>query len=45
MKIRTLYTAAWTITLRQPLVLDSELLDYNCLENEKPLAHMVKTKK
>jgi hypothetical protein len=41
----TFYTAAWTITLRQPLVLDSELLDYYCLENEKSLAHMVKTKK
>ena len=29
------YTAPWTVTLRQPLVLDSELLDYYCLENEK----------
>ena len=36
------YTASWTVTLTQPLVLDSELLDYYCLENEKSLAHMVK---
>jgi len=41
----TFYTVPWTVTLRQPLVLDSELLDYYCLENEKSLAHMVKTKK
>ena len=36
------YTAPWTVTLRQPLALDSELLDYYCLENEKSWAHMVK---
>jgi hypothetical protein len=36
------YTAPWTVTLRQPLVLDSELLDYYCLENEKDLVHMIK---
>ena len=36
------YTAPWTVKLTQPLVLDSELLDYYCLENEKSLAHMVK---
>jgi len=41
----TFYTAPWTVTLRQPLVLHSELLDYYCLENEKSLAHMVRTKK
>ena len=35
------YTAPWTVTLNQPLVLDSELLDYYCLENEKDYAHMV----
>jgi hypothetical protein len=38
----TSYTAPWTVTLRQPLVLDSELLDYYCLENERSLQHMVK---
>jgi hypothetical protein len=36
------YTAPWTVTLTQPLVLDSELLDYYCLENEKSLVHMIK---
>jgi hypothetical protein len=36
------YTAPWTVKLTQPLVLDSELLDYYCLENEKSLAHMRK---
>lgn len=35
------YTAPWTITIIQPLVLDSELLDYYCLENEKDYVHMV----
>jgi hypothetical protein len=36
------YTAPWTVTIRHPLVLDSELLDYYCLENEKDWAHMKK---
>jgi hypothetical protein len=36
------YTAPWTVKLTQPLVLDSELLDYYCLENEKDWKHMVK---
>jgi hypothetical protein len=35
------YTAPWTVTFDQPIVLDSELLDYYCLENEKDAAHMV----
>ncbi|HUA18943.1 MAG TPA: hypothetical protein VMB25_09370 [Bryobacteraceae bacterium] len=35
------YTAPWTVKMTQPLVLDSELLDYYCLENEKDFAHMV----
>jgi hypothetical protein len=30
------------VTLKQPLVLDSELLDYYCLENEKDWVHMIK---
>lgn len=34
------YTAPWTVTLNQPLVLDSELLDYYCLENERDSKHM-----
>jgi hypothetical protein len=35
------YTAPWTVKITQPLVLDSELLDYYCLENEKDYAHMM----
>ena len=34
------YTAPWTIKVNQPLVLDSELLDYYCLENERDSTHM-----
>ena len=33
------YTAPWTVTLTQPIQLDSELIDYYCLENEKDTAH------
>ena len=36
------YTAPWTVTLKEPLILDSELLDYYCLENEKDFPHMQK---
>ena len=35
------YTAPWTVKLNHHLVLDTELLDYICLENEKSVAHMV----
>jgi len=35
------YTAPWTITLHHSIVLDTELLDYICLENEKSVAHLV----
>ena len=34
------YTEPWTVKMTQPLVLDSELLDYYCLENEKSWVHM-----
>jgi hypothetical protein len=34
------YTAPWTVTIDQPLVLDSELIDYYCLENERDSQHM-----
>jgi hypothetical protein len=34
------YTAPWTVVMNQPLILDSELLDYYCLENEKDAVHM-----
>lgn len=36
------YTAPWTVKLRQPIQLDTELIDYYCLENEKDAAHMPK---
>jgi hypothetical protein len=36
------YTAPWTVKLTEPIVLDSELIDYYCLENEKDFAHMGK---
>ena len=35
------YTKPWTITLKQNLQLDTDLLDYVCLENEKDLTHFV----
>ena len=35
------YTAPWTVTLTQPLMVDSELMDYYCLENEKDAIHLV----
>lgn len=34
------YTAPWSVQLNQPIVLDSELIDYFC-ENEKDKVHMV----
>ena len=33
------YTRPWTVSLKQGLALDTELLDYICLENEKDTAH------
>jgi len=35
------YTAPWTITLYQNIVLDTDLIDYVCLENEKDVLHLV----
>jgi hypothetical protein len=35
------YTAPCTVKLSNPLVLDSELLDYYRLENERDFVHMV----
>jgi len=34
------YTAPWTVKLTQSIKLDTELLDYICLENEKDMAHV-----
>ena len=35
------YTKPWTVKLTQPLVADTELLDYICLENERDARHFV----
>ena len=35
------YTKPWTVTLHQGIVLDMDLLEYVCLENEKDVRHMV----
>jgi hypothetical protein len=35
------YTKPWRVKLVQKIVLDDELLDYICLENEKDLKHLV----
>jgi hypothetical protein len=34
------YTKPWTVTLRQRIVVDAELIDEICLENEQSLKHM-----
>jgi hypothetical protein len=35
------YTQPWTVTLKQRIVLDTELLDYHCTDNEKDAQHLV----
>jgi hypothetical protein len=35
------YTAPWTVMLNHFIVLDTDLLDYICVENEKDLKHLV----
>jgi hypothetical protein len=34
------YTKPWTVTLRQRIVVDTELIDEICLENEQSLKHL-----
>jgi hypothetical protein len=34
------YTKPWTVTLTQRIVVDTELIDEVCLENEQSLKHM-----
>ncbi len=36
------YTKPWTVTLHQFLVLDTEMMDEMCLENEKTVMHIPK---
>jgi hypothetical protein len=38
------YTRPWTIRLDQHLSLDTDLLEYACLENEKDVAHFPGTR-
>jgi hypothetical protein len=35
------YTKPWTVTLRHTIKLDTDLLDFNCLENEKDTSHLL----
>jgi hypothetical protein len=35
------YTRPWTITLNQHIALNTELLEYACLENEKDVPHLI----
>ena len=35
------YTKPWSVTLTQRIMLNTELLDYYCLDNEKDAKHMV----
>ena len=35
------YTAPWTITLGYTIVLDTDLLEYHCAENERDSSHLV----
>jgi hypothetical protein len=35
------YTRPWTVTLTQRIVLDTELLDYHCTDNERDAKHLV----
>jgi hypothetical protein len=35
------YTKPWTVKLSQSIVLNSELMDFICLENEKDFPHLV----
>ena len=34
------YTRPWTVKLNHFITLDTELLDYVCLENEKDVSHL-----
>jgi hypothetical protein len=36
------YTKPWTVTIKERLIADAELIDEICLENERSLKHMIK---
>jgi len=35
------YREPWTVTLHQHIAVDTELLSYYCMENEKDSGHLV----
>jgi hypothetical protein len=35
------YTKPWTVKIRQFIALNTELIDYFCMENEKDIPHVV----
>jgi hypothetical protein len=35
------YTKPWTVNVNQRIALDTDLLEYSCLENEKDVPHLV----
>ena len=37
----TVYTKPWTIRVNQSLALDTEMMEFVCLENEKDVRHLV----
>ena len=38
------YTRPWTIKLTHNIVLDTELIDYICIENEKDAGRLIESK-
>jgi len=40
----TVFTKAWTVNLHMKPMLDTEMMDFICLENNKDLQHMVRDK-
>jgi hypothetical protein len=36
------YTKPWTVTLKQRLIPDTDLIEFICAENEKSSAHFVR---
>jgi hypothetical protein len=34
------YSRPWTVKLTQKIVLNTELLDYHCMDNEKDAQHL-----
>jgi hypothetical protein len=35
------YTKPWTVTVRQSIELDNEMIEFICAENERDVRHMV----